>query len=97
MAKRRERNTSGTFLAMYEGAIVGPFTGREKAISEIKKIMPEPTDKVADIYHRVCQVKVKNSESSDEKEQTSIDSTGDEDVPFDVSEHSEGIPERTAL
>lgn len=97
MAKRKERNSSGTFIASYEGQILGPFVGREKAIAEVKKIMPDPTEKVADIYHRVCQVKVKNLEVNNEKEQNSSDTSGDKDVPFDVSEHSERVSERAAI
>jgi len=88
MAKRKERNVSGQFLAVYEGQTIGPFVGREKAITEVKKIMPDPTEHSADIYHRVCQVKVKNLEVTDEAQQ---------DVPSSSPELGETDGERTAL
>jgi hypothetical protein len=97
MAKRKERNMSGTFIASYEGQTLGPFTGRQAAIEAIKKIMPDPTEKTADIYHRVCQVKVKNLEVEGEKEQASADTSGNEDVSLVATEHSEGVLANRAL
>jgi len=80
MSKRKERNVSGHFIAVYDGQTIGPFVGRENAIKEVKKIMPDPTEHAADIYHRVCQVKVKNLEITDGETQSDVSSSATEPI-----------------
>jgi len=62
MTSRKERNVSGKFIAVVDGDVVGPFTGREPAIKAAKALMSQEQykDMDADIYHRVCEVKARN-------------------------------------
>lgn len=102
MSKRKERNMSGTFIAVIEGEVLGPYTGREKAIKEAKDKMASfsktftgdgyettLTEADAEIYHRVAIVKSKNT-----KEETS---ETEQDIPSNPEESGQGDTERTAL